>query len=207
MKNIGYPILCLMLTLGQACRSESGTGQPDDPPLASAEEAPAKEESEVLQKFRLVPSQAGLARIGMTVDELNASVPAAMLVEKEVNREGQLYTVYEILNDTYSQETGLVAEPLCDPECRIYRIEVRDRKYQTEEGIGIGSTYGQVRQTLPIAYASAAEGNLVAVSEEAGMSFLLDQTAFSGEELRNIQKENIPDSTLVTGILLVEPSK
>jgi hypothetical protein len=184
MKRLSYYILLLLAVW--ACQSEPGAGRQTDSALQAAEEAPAEEEDAVLRQFTLAAGQAGPARIGMTVDELKASVPAAMVVEKEVNREGQLYTVYEILNDTYSQETGLVAEPLCDPECRIYRIEVRDRKYQTEEGIGIGSTYGQVRQALPIAYASAAEGNLVAVSEEAGMSFLLDQTAFSGEELRNI---------------------
>lgn len=203
MKSASYYILLLLAML--ACRSEPGTGGLSDTGPSAAEESP--DGDEVRRKFRLAPNQAGPVRIGMPVDELKASVPAAMLVEKEVNREGQLYTVYEVLNDSFSQETGLVAEPLCAPECRIYRIEVRDRKYQTEEGLGIGSTYGKVRQALPIAYASSAEGNLVAVSEEAGMSFLLDQSYFSGEELRNIRKENIPDSTLVTGIQLVEPSK
>lgn len=203
MKSISYYILLLLVLL--ACRSEPGTGGPKDTSPNAADEAP--DEEEVMRKFRLAPNQAGPVRIGMPVEELEAAVPVEMLVEKEINREGQLYTVYEVLNDSYSQETGLVAEPRCDPACRIYRIEVRDRKYQTEDGLGIGSTYGAVRQALPIAYASAAEGNLVAVSEEAGMSFLLDQSAFSGEELRNMKKGNIPDSTQVTGILLFEPSK
>ena len=204
MKNVVRHIPLLLLVL--ACCSEPGTDE-SNTTLASEEEAPVKDEAKTLRQFTLAPGQAGLVRIGMTVEELKAAVPVEMLVEKEVNREGQLYTVYEVLNDTYSQETGLVAEPRCDPECRIYRIEVRDRKYQTEGGLGIGSTYGKLRQVHSITYAGAEEGNFVAVSPEAGLSFLLDQSAFSGEELRKMKKGNIPDSTLVTGILLFEPSK
>ncbi|CAN5876489.1 hypothetical protein BH24BAC1_BH24BAC1_33470 [soil metagenome] len=203
MKSGGYSLLLLWIFLLPACGSEQHT----DTALGSAKDAPAEEGNGVLRQFTLAPNQAGSVRIGMTVEELKAALPVEMLVEKEVNREGQLYTVYEVLNDTYSQETGLVAEPRCDPDCRIYRIEVRDRKYQTEGGLGIGSTYGELRQAHSITFAGAEEGNLVAVSPEAGLSFLLDQSAFSGEELRNMKKGNIPDSTQVTGILLFEPSK
>jgi hypothetical protein len=153
-------------------------------------------------RFELAPGQAGLVRVNMTVAELKAAVPTGILVEKEINREGQLYTVYEVLNDSFSQETGLVAEPRCELECRIYRIEVRDRKYQTAEGVGIGSTYGEIRRAYTISYATAEEGNVVAVAEEQGMSFLLDQGGLDRQQLPRLTEADIPDSTVVTRILI-----
>jgi hypothetical protein len=198
MKTSPYFLLFLVLLV--AC----GPSTSQEFSATTAHGGTSPEEGQDLSAlFRLGKGQAGIIRVGMSVEELKASVPADLLVEKEINREGQLYTVYEILNDAYSQETGLVAEPRCEPGCRIYRIEVRDKKYQTPEGIGIGSTYGEVRQAYPIRYASAEEGNVTAVSEEAQMSFLLEKLPFSHQQLTNLQQENIPDSTLVTGILIL----
>lgn len=198
-----YRYILLFLVLLAACRSKENPDQVQEMSATTVQGGIAPETTmDISAQFRLGKGQAGSVWIGMPVKELKATLPADMLVEKEINREGQLYTVYEIINDSFSNETGLVAEPVCDPECRIYRIEIRDRKYQTPEGIGIGSSYGEVRQAYPIQYASAEEGKVVAVSEEQRMSFLLDPGMLPNQPGPDLKKEDIPDSTLVTGILI-----
>jgi hypothetical protein len=200
--NLFIPLF-IVLFLFSTCQPR-GLQEQEEARIDPSTRRDAREEATGLMpgRFVLLPGQAGLVQVGMRVEDLKAAVPAGMLVEKEIRREGISMTLFEVLNDSYSQETGLVAEPLCEPECRIYRIEVRDRKYQTPEGVGIGSTYGEVRRAYTISYATAEEGNVVAVAEEQRMSFLLDPGELDRQQLPRLIKADIPDSSLVTRILI-----
>jgi hypothetical protein len=83
----------------------------------------------------------------------------------------------------------------------VTRIRVLDPRLRTKEGIGIGSTYGDLRSRYPIAWVASGEGAFVARAESFGVSFMLD---ISGQQsLRTIRDPaRIPDNVRVIGMLL-----
>lgn len=153
--------------------------------------------------FAVEKGRAGNIRIGMPIDQVRQKVDTKMEVkDTTLNLEGQQSTAYLLRPEGH--EKGLLIEQLCEPDCKVWRISVQSQDYKTAKGIGVGSTYDEVKQAYPISNISLAEGNLVAVSEEAGMSFELEDTQLPQDSNKKgkYNPANIPATTTVKRIML-----
>lgn len=147
--------------------------------------------------------QAGNISIGMPMEEMRNNLPRGFsLTDSILILEGQQSTAYVL--SPQGRERGLLVEQQCEQECRVWRINVLSPDFKTPEGYGVGSKYGEIKQAYPIGTVALAEGNFVAVSEEAGMSFVLDDSQWSPEnrERYRYNPANIPENTLVERVIL-----
>ena len=83
----------------------------------------------------------------------------------------------------------------------VTRIRVFDPRLRTKEGIGIGSTYADLRSRYSVDWVASGEGDSFARVESLGISFMLDmsreQKAQTG---RNVAL--VPGDVRVVGMLL-----
>lgn len=149
----------------------------------------------------LAKGRAGAIPIGMPIADLRQlQLGNQQLRDTTLHPEGQAYTAYTLRQPDGTP--GLVIEQICEPDCQVWRIRVLSDDYKTAQGLGAGAKYGEVAQLYPISYASLADAGLVAVSEEAGMSFFLDTGTLDQSKLHQLKPDQIPANTLVRSILL-----
>jgi hypothetical protein len=102
-----------------------------------------------------------------------------------------------------NQRDGVVAELACRNGLVVWRVEVRDPAFKTLQGIGVGSTVGQLRAAYRLDSVLSGEGNIVIRVEELSASFGLDQSGPGGDRLWQLRTPAaVPDSVKVTSVLL-----
>lgn len=201
LKNLLYAIL---LGVGMAAcladRDDAATGTTTEEAIT---EVPAEEAIPVPNpaEFIIAKGRVGSIRIGMPIDEMRQlKLPGLQLKDTTLSLEGQNYTAYVFSSD--SSPSGLVVEQQCQPTCQVWRLSIRDDDYRTAEGIGIGSKFSEVQQHYRIDYTAQGEAGFVAISEAAGLSFILDTSQLNKVQLNKLNPEDIPANTLVKGILI-----
>jgi hypothetical protein len=147
--------------------------------------------------------QVGPVKINMPVTDLKKVIPANQLKEVKVTREGHAYKAYQIKKNASDAQPGLQAEEICEPNCRVSRVQVLDSTYKTSEGIGIGSTLGEVKKHYPISYLGPGETGIVAVSETKKITFILDVSKVPAKQVPQLNLKNTPNEVPVTGILIL----
>lgn len=202
LKNILYAVL---LGVGMAaCLSQ----QPeDDEPTGTAEEAilPDTTEEAVTTPdpalFVVEKQRVGNIQIGMPIAQVREHVANGLSIkDTTLSIEGMQSTAY-ILHPE-DQPKGILIEQTCDEECKVWRISVLSPDFRTAKGISVGSKYGELQQAYNIQSVTFEEGNLVAISPEAGMSFILDHSPLSGDQLTGLNVSTVPANLLIRKILV-----
>jgi len=103
------------------------------------------------------------------------------------------------------------------PQPGVSGIEVRDARFKTRNGIGVGSSLGQLRTTQKKLSIVVGEGTIAAVVGDLSMSFtiLIDrrtEKAFHATGRRYVGRDNpsIPDATKIESVWVYwspEPSR
>lgn len=145
----------------------------------------------------------GPVRVGMPVAEMRKVVPAPQLKEVPITREGKGYKAYEIRQSESDPQAGLLIEEICQPTCKVWRIQVHNPAYKTKEGLGIGSTLGDVKKHYKISFLGTGETEIVAVSEDAKLTFMLDVSKVPPKQVPFLNLKNTPDTTPVIGMLVL----
>jgi hypothetical protein len=202
LKNIIYAVL---LGVGMAaCLSQ----QTEDEETASASEIsilPDTATEEPTQPdpalFVVEKQRVGNVRIGMPVEQMREQVAMGLSIkDTTLSLEGTQSTAYVLRPE--EQSTGILVEQACEEDCQVWRISVLSPKYKTAKGIGVGATYGELQQAYNIQSVTFEEGNLVALAPGAGMSFILDHNALSGNQLSEVSAATVPADLLIRKILV-----
>ncbi len=203
LKHIFFAIL---VGVGMAACLDSREKNAEENAATAQEQSttiPQEEEASAIDPALLVISkgQVGSIKIGTPIDQMRQNVPAGLTIaDTTLQQEGQQYTAYTL--HISGQGHGLLVEQLCEPSCKVWRINVNSPEFKTASGIGIGSKYDEVRQKYTIKYVSPGEGKFVAVAEEAGLSFILDESQLPKGNPAKLKPDDVPANTLVTGILV-----
>jgi hypothetical protein len=210
--------LCFLLLLaGQlaACNPEQNpqsrqqTPTPPEPDSLPADgtavtagattEAPQQIPAQDSSRYQITRSQVGPIKIGMPVARLPLVVPPGQFREVALTREGQGFKAYEV----GGPPAGLLVEERCTTACRVWRIQVKDPAYRTAEGLGIGSTLGEVKKYYPISFLGTGETEIVAVSSQKKITFQLDVSHLPAAKVPRLNVHNTPDSVKVLGLLIL----
>ncbi|GAA4439942.1 hypothetical protein GCM10023188_36610 [Pontibacter saemangeumensis] len=201
IRNILYAIL---LGAGMAaCLSQNDEAATESETEDGTAATSATETTPAPAAFVLEKGRAGNIKLGMPIEEVRQQVVDGTAVKDTLLMlEGQQSTAYVLHQD--DRDKGLLIEQVCDPDCKVWRISVLSPEYKTAKGIGVGSKYGEVKQAYPISTVAFEEGNFVAVSDTASMSFELDDTQLpqDAKDMGRYNPGNIPDNTLVTRVML-----
>jgi hypothetical protein len=209
LKNLLYAIL-LGVGMAACLADRDNSDEADTTEMETTVEGGPMTETVEFESPEATPNPADLIiskgrvgniRIGMPIEEMRSQVPSGQQIkDTTLQLEGQPYTAYVFSSP--ASASGLLVEQVCEPDCRVWRISISSNAYQTAQGIGVGSKYSEVTQHYPISYTSLGEAGFVAVSEAAGLSFLLDSSQLDKNRLHRIKPDQIPANTLVQGILI-----
>ena len=150
-------------------------------------------------------SRVGTVAIGVTAESIYEEFrDRARLVDLKL--EGHLSPALELRFGTLQVVPSLVAEiwPL-DNRLVVTRIRVIDASLRTRDGIGIGSTYGELRSKYRIDSIGSGEGSFIARVETLGISFELD-TSGSTPLWRIRDPQAVPPGVRIVGMMLTRPN-
>lgn len=124
----------------------------------------------------------------------------ARLVDLQL--EGHLSPALELKRFGAQLIASMIAEIWpADNQLVVTRIHVLDPSLRTKEGIGVGSTYGELRSTYRIDWVGSGEGNFFARVEQLAISFQLDTSGpVSLWSIRD--PERVPDSVRIVSMML-----
>ena len=124
----------------------------------------------------------------------------ARLIDLEL--EGHLSPALEIRWFGSQPGASLIAEILpSNNELVVSRIRVLDSRLRTKEGIGIGSTYGELRSRYSVDWVASGEGDFLARVEALGLSFTLDTSGLpAGRTIRD--PALVPGTVRIIAMLL-----
>ena len=120
----------------------------------------------------------------------------------DLKLEGQLSPALEIKFFGAQATASLVAEIRpSDNKLVVTRIQIFDPRLRTKDGIGIGSTYADLRSKYSVDWVGWGEGDFVARVEAIGISFTLDLSGVpDAHTIRNPAR--VPPDARVVGMLL-----
>lgn len=155
--------------------------------------------------FLLSKPKAGRLEVGTTVDGLYTKYDRKITKLTDLNLEGMFSPALEIYLDGSEKRNkpSLVAEIIWrQGDWVVYRINVYDKKFKTDKGIGVGSTLGDIRKFYTVDRIGFGEGTLFARVEELGMSFALDFYQVPAQWFKTRDQNLIPNNAKVESILV-----
>ncbi|WP_192823540.1 hypothetical protein [Rufibacter sp. LB8] len=154
-----------------------------------------------LFNLTLHKGQAGAVTIGMTIDKVRELYGLNKVQEIQLSQEGMTTTAYELLGERRRPDLRLEQE-CTGTACKVSRITVLNPAFKTPEGVGIGSTFGTVKEAFQVSSVGIGEDNFVAIVKNQNMSFILDMSAIPSSRWTKLKVKDIPPATPVIGILI-----
>ena len=148
--------------------------------------------------FTLTRGRVGQLELGMTTDEVKTLFEAQRVKEVDLHLEGESTPALKIrLGNPTATQASMTAEYLPQPDgsVRVYRVNVFDRRFRTADGLGVGSSLGQIRAHHKVQML-VGEGNVVAYVDELDMSFNFGLTWYPSTHL--------PTSARVVSVLVLK---
>lgn len=203
LKNIFYAI---MLGAGMAaCLSQNDRAAEDATTTSEAgaptTDSPAQPLTPTPEQLEIKLNQVGFVSIGQDIKSMRQGVPSGFAIaDTTLQQEGMQATAYIIRPE--QQSKGFLVEQQCNPDCQVWRINVQSDAYSTPKGIRVGSAYSAVQQAHPISTVTLADGGLVAVAKEGGISFVLNAEQVPQNQRSRLTPETVPANTQVKAILV-----
>ncbi len=202
-KTIIYAIL--LGTGMAACLSQNDKSGDDETASSITEEIiptttpqPATPSPEQLQ---IRKGQVGFIAIGESIEQMRQNIPAGFAIaDTTLSQEGMQSTAYIVRPEQI--EKGILVEQQCSPACKVWRLNIKSDAYKTVKGIRVGSTYEQVQAQHPISTVLLADGGLVAVAREGGLTFVLNEQQVPAQQRARLTPETVPAETQVKSILI-----
>jgi hypothetical protein len=166
-----------------------------------AEEAAA---SRADSAFLLARGRAGGVRLGMPLAQVRGLFGARAIRMTDLRLEGEA-TPAALVTVAGAATSSLTVE--IDPSTRdslITRITVRDARYRSAQGIGVGSTLGMLRRSCRVDWIAQGEPDAVARVDALGMSFIIDLRPLGRKAQHALRRKNVPDTVRITGVMLTD---
>lgn len=165
-------------------------------PLAAANSG-TKEDS------LLSPGQAGQLKLGMSIDEVYGRYGRGNTRLLDLYPEGMFNPALAVyLDKTRRGRPGLVAEIGWKDNWIVSRLFVYDPRFKTKEGIGVGSSLGELRKFYPVKEIVWIEGDVVAVVDKFNISFGLDTKSIPPRLPSSEDRHLIPATTKIVNVIL-----
>lgn len=151
----------------------------------------------------LSPGQAGQLKLGMSIDEVYGRYGRENTRLLDLYPEGMFNPALAIyLNKGRRGQPALVAEIGWKENWVVSRLFVYDPRFKTKEGIGVGSSLGDLRKLYPVLGPAWMEGEVNATVEELKMSFGIDTKGMPKDWFKTEDPRLIPPTTTIKNVVL-----
>lgn len=147
----------------------------------------------------------GEIKVGMSSNDIYAVFGKKLTRLVDLQLEGMYSPAIELFKTENQRDNPEIIFEL--NQDKVYRIQVHSPQYRTDKGIGVGSTFGDLRRVYgikdPKQIIWGEEGFFGAVVQELGMSFGLDvNKTMKPTQIDNFNKtsDRIPDNTRIDSI-------
>ena len=126
---------------------------------------------------------AGALRVGMRADEVIALFGKDRVSEVDLKLEGGPSLAFEIRLGDPSSGPSLVAQLVSQAgipvgQREVWRIQVFDERFKTADGLGVGSTFGEIRNRRAVGISRGEEGCFCAFVRDLGTTFRFTSSDF-----------------------------
>jgi hypothetical protein len=176
----------------------------------SCSRAPSKATAKNFKKdMTITRGRVGEIRLGMNPNGIYEVFGKKLTRLVDLQLEGMYSPAIELFKTEIQRDNPEIIYEL--DQNKVWRIQVNSPQYRTDKGIGVGSTFGNLRQVYrikdPKQIIWGEEGFYGAVVEELGMSFSLDvNNTMKPAQIDDFNKTSdlgrIPDNTLIDSILV-----
>lgn len=160
----------------------------------------------VSPEYLLAGRRAGYAGVGKSVESLYLNYDRSLVVFDAENRDGIPYPVVKVFANDRKAPTMILSVSVSrqGQQQTIDGIRVYDERFKTRDGIGIGSTLGDMRKAGDLNGIRQLGQSLYAVSQEAKLLFELEVSLANMPDkwLETGDMSTLPDGMKIHGILL-----
>jgi hypothetical protein len=159
-------------------------------------------QTKVDDEFLISNYKVGKIDLGLSVDSLYSRYDKKNTKLVDLFLEGMFAPAIELYIDGYKEKIkpSLIAE-ISNVKFSIYRISIYDKRFKTNENIGVGSTLGDIRKTYEIKSIGFGESALYVSVKNFKIYFRLDyNTQIPKEWYKTNNHKLIPDSAKVISI-------
>jgi hypothetical protein len=169
-------------------------------------EASAKDANKDLTMAR---GRVGEIKLGMSSNDIYAAFGKKLTRLVDLQLEGMSSPAIELFKTEAQRDNPEIIFEL--DHDKVYRIQVHSRQYRTDKGIGVGSTFEDLKRVYGVKHPKqiiwGEEGFYGAVVRELGMSFSLDiNKTMKPAQIDNFNQTSdpgrIPDETKIDSILV-----
>src|SRR5882672_6736326 len=148
-------------------------------------------------------NKVGIVEIGASAYTIYDTLTSDHVSLFDLRLEGNLSPALEISLTGSTMRKGLIAELAPWDGLTVFRIQIHDPAFRTKQGVGVGSTLGDVRAAWKLGGVGFGEGGFFVFVPEFSASFELDQSGLDPRTLPSLRTaETLPDSVRVVSILL-----
>ncbi|MFC1607471.1 hypothetical protein ACFL47_05825 [Candidatus Latescibacterota bacterium] len=152
------------------------------------------------QPFLLRKGAAGKLKLGMSKNELYKQFDEKLTELTDLKLEGHYCPAIAIyLSDESNEEKqqpNLIAEITQKKDWTVWRIRVYDKRFRTKEGIGIGSTFGEIKKLYDFGWSHHGEHMLCAEVKDLKVHFEINGW-FSKKT-----RDSIPDDREIISVVV-----
>jgi hypothetical protein len=122
--------------------------------------------------FRIQNGRVGKLQVGMTVEEFYSAFRSQDLRLTNLDLEGMFSPALEVRSNGRVLLIGEIDKT--GSGWIVFRITLKDRRFHTSKGIGVGSTFADLKRAYPGLKILIGEGQQFAFIEPESLSFGLD---------------------------------
>ncbi len=163
------------------------------------------EENKAKNEFLISEDQVGVITKGMSINDLYGIFPAKSI--KKIKTKADVVSDADDTYYIYGYDNKLLfiisAARENDLRSGINRIDVKDKRFVTEKGIGLTSSVGEIRKAYDLIDFIPTTNEIILFIPEIDANFEINKNSLPGtawNDSTGIVDNNVPDSTTITAL-------
>ncbi len=161
-----------------------------------------KNHTNIDSTYLISDGKVGKLEINMDAAKLSSIFPAEKMKVKKSSSGDDEYATYKIYGD--NKKMAIEIESLCADICMVSRISVFSSQYKTLSGVGVGSSFAEVKKNYSMKYIIGGEGNniMIYVKEFRDVAFLVRASDKTVQYGKPYDASEILDSDIISQIYI-----
>ncbi|HNW70881.1 MAG TPA: hypothetical protein PKI01_10795 [Bacteroidales bacterium] len=153
--------------------------------------------------YLITDGRVGRLEINMDAAKLKNIFSEQRLQVKKSSSGDDEYAIYNILEPD-GKTLAFEVESLCADICLVSRINIVSPKYKTIAGIGVGSTFAEIKKNYSMRSIVGGEDDffMIYVKDFGDIAFLIKSTDKKPKFGKPYEAAEIPDSDVISRILI-----